>query len=246
MNRRLVFATLAVVVLIALAGCTDFLGPREIPDDTLDESGEYEWETDANATIVFEEDDEYRAVYRVSDDTFRVYQTDRLNNDRHVNVRAVRYRYPNGTVLNGSDLSIETTRTGTIIDLPADEGQVAYTATIPSKRFDSPVLTEGSHEVILPPDHRVGNILFGQVRPGGYETEYVDDRRAVRWDDTPDGQLRVHFYLQRDVYIFGGGFALVVAVALGAATRVYMQIRTLRRERDELGLSFDPDDEGGN
>ena len=243
MNRRLVFATFVVVVMIALAGCTDFLGPRAISESDLDETAEYDWETDAAATITFDGDSEYRAIYDVDTETFEVYQTDRLNNDRHLNVRAVQYRYPNGTVLNGSELSVETTRTATVITLPDDEGQVAYTASTPSKRFESPQLVDGSHEVILPPNHYVENILFGQVRPGGYETEQVGDRLHLSWNDGPGDQMRVHFYLQRDIYIFAGILGLVLILSGGAAGRVYLQIRDLRRERDELGLSLDIDDE---
>lgn len=244
MNRRLLLGVVALAAMLLLAGCTDFLGPRQIGEETLDEPAEYDWETSANGTITFQDDSDYQAVYDVTDEEFEVYQLDRLNNERHVPVESVRYRYPNGTVLNGSELSVETTRTGTIIELPQDDGQLAYSSSVRYKQFETPVLVEGSHEVVLPPNHEVENVLFGQANPGGYETERNGDRLHLYWADTPDGEITVHFYMQRDVYIFFGGLGVVALLAIGAAGYVYQQIRTLRRERDELGLNVEIEDDG--
>jgi len=57
MNRRLVFATLAVVLLTTGAGCSGFFGG--ISDEELDREQEYgdlrETETDAEVTIALED-----------------------------------------------------------------------------------------------------------------------------------------------------------------------------------------------
>lgn len=241
--RRKLLGVALLAVLVLSAGCTDVLGPRQISDEQLDEAASYDWDTEANATINVTTNEEYEAVYRVTDEEFEVYQNDGLGNERPVRIRALYYRYPNGTVVNGTDIDVETTRTATVIDLPQANGQVAYTADTQAKRFESPPLVDGSYVVVLPENRRVDNFLFGQVRPGGYDTERIDGRLHVRWADGPDDPVSVHFYMQRDVYIFVGVLAVLGVGLVGGVAYVYRQIQALREEREELGLNLDVDDD---
>ncbi|WP_121822069.1 DUF5803 family protein [Halostella salina] len=241
MNRRLLLGTVVVGLLAVTAGCS--FGPfaDDITDEELNESAEYDWETNATATITIE-GAEYQAVYDVSNQSeLTVYQQGFAGNEP-VNVRAVQFRDANGTFVNGSALDVEKQGSETVIDLPSENGTVAYTADTRPKQFGSPVLVEGSHEVVLPPNHQTGNFLFSHVSPGNPEKEVVDNRVHLRWDD-PEGNVFVRYYLDRDIYIFGGIVAVLGVVLVAGLIYYLRQIRELERRREEMGLDVDTEDD---
>jgi len=241
MNRRLLVGTVLVGLLAVTAGCS--FGPfaDDITDEELNESAAYDWETNATATITIE-DAEYQAVYDVSNQSeLTVYQQGFAGNEP-VNVRAVQFRYANGTFVNGSALDVEKQGSETVIELPSENGTVAYTADTRPKEYGSPVLVEGSHEVILPPNHQTGNFLFSHVSPGNPEKEVVGDRVHLRWDD-PEGNVFVRYYLDRDIYIFGGIVAVLGIVLVAGLIYYLRQIRELERRREEMGLDVDTEDD---
>ncbi|WP_135820096.1 DUF5803 family protein [Halostella litorea] len=241
MNRRLLVGAALVGLLAVTAGCS--VGPfaDDITDEELDENADYDWETDATVTITIE-GAEYQAVYDTANRSrLSVYQQGFAGNEP-VNVRAVKFRYANGTFVNGSALDVEKQGGETVIDLPAENGTVAYTADTRPKEFGSPVLVEGSHEVILPPNHRTGNFLFSHVSPGNPEKEVVDGRVHLRWDD-PEGNVFVRYYLDRDIYIFGGIVAVLGVVMVAGLIYYLRQIRELERRREEMGLDVETDDD---
>lgn len=242
MNRRLL-AVISLFVLAALAGCSGFGSVTS--EEGLREDADYDWDTDADATIEIR-DGEYRAVYTIEGrERVRLYQSTRYGDDQPIDVRALQFRYPDGTVVGVEDegLEVEETRSEVYVTLPAEEGQLAFTSDSRTRDFRTDTFVEGSYEVILPPGYRVDNFVLATVRPGGYETELVDDRVHIRWDEVTADTISVRYYLERDVYLFGG---LVVVASIGAAigiARVYRQVKELRRRREEMGLDVDVEDD---
>jgi uncharacterized protein HemX len=53
----------------------------------------------------------------------------------------------------------------------------------------------------------------------------------------------VRYYLQRDLYLFGGLLALMLVVGAGGAGYYYLQIRETVRRREEVGLDVDVEDD---
>lgn len=242
MNRRL-FALLSLFVLVALAGCSG-LG-SVTSEEGLREDADYDWNTDADATIDIG-DGEYRAVYTIDGrSTVRLYQSTHYGNDQPIDVRALRFRYPDGTVVGVEDenLEVEETRSEVYVHLPAEEGKLAFTSDSRSRNFRTDTFVEGSYEVTLPPGYRVDNFVLATVRPGGYETELVDDRVHIRWEEVTADTISVRYYLERDVRLFGG---LVVVASIGAVIGigyVYRQIQELKRRREEMGLDVTVEDD---
>ena len=243
MNRRLLLAVGVVLVLVGLSGCLGFGGTTS--EAGLHEDATYDWETGADVTIDLD-GGSYTAVLRLDGhDEIRLYQRTRYGTEHPISVRGVQFQYPNGTVVNASEIDVRETRNSVYVTPPSDEGALAFTGSKQSKRFNVPVFVEGSWEVIVPEDHRVDNVVLATVRPGGYETEMVDDRVHITWSDLDSRTVRVDYYLARDLYLFGGlvaGAAIAGAIGIGY---VYRQIHQLRREREELGLDFEIDDEDG-
>jgi len=243
--------------MLALSGCLGFLGGGSVSDERLDQSppgGEYDWnasvEPELDAHITVNDDATFSAVYAVNGSEIELFRRDGLGGTNPLEVRAVRYRYPNGTVINGSRLAdrgaVDRTRDVVRIDLPGEgdvEGdRVAFTAGSTPKRFALPTYVDGSYEVVLPPNRRASLPVFGDVSPGGATTAVDGENRLhVRWDDVQRDSVIVQFYLPQDIQIFGGVFALLVAVGGGGLLYYRRQIDALREQREELGLDVDSD-----
>lgn len=243
-RRRLGLAVVAVGALALLAGCGGAPGGEQLNQDAT-----YDWNTTAVATYDVH-DVTYEAIYRVdAGQELAVYQTLEIGGETSVSLSALRFRYENGSVLRpngtlerpdgtrlaGAELSVDQRGERTVVTAPAD-GRIAYTAPTPPKSFHSPVLVEGSHEVILPRDMRISAPLLGLASPGGYERSFEGGRVHLRWSATPGGTLDLRYYLQRDFYIYTG---LVGALLLvGAVGTVYFrrQLRELERRRKEAGI----------
>lgn len=241
MNRREFLAAGAVAGSTAIAGCAGFGSVTS--EEGLNEDAGYDWDTDANATIAIG-DGEYQAVYTIEDEsTIRLYESTRYGDDRPIDVRAVQFRYPDGTVVGMDEIEVEETRSEVYVHLPAENGQLAFTSDSQPNNFASETFVDGSYEVILPPGYRVDNFVLGTVRPGGYESELVGDQVHLRWDEMEADAVSVRYYLERDVYLFAG---LIVIASIGAAiagSYVYRQIQELRRQREEAGLDVDIEDD---
>jgi hypothetical protein len=244
--RRLV-ATLAVLALVVGAGCTGLFGD-DVTDEDLDREPPqaYEWDTRSNATYTVL-GDRYQAVLNVSafesgpnETAVSLYAED-LARQVPLSIEALRYRYPNGTVVNGSALAVERRDDGRVVAVPESEGKLAYTADAGIKQFGVPRYVAGSHEVVLPPGMRVEDFLLGDASPGNYESSVDDrDRLRLRWADPEDG-VYVRYYLGRDQTIFRGLAVVLGLVALVGAAYYVRKIRALERRREELGLDVDTD-----
>ncbi|KAB1188747.1 MULTISPECIES: DUF5803 family protein [Haloferax] len=250
MNRRLLVGVAGLALLLVTAGCLG--GTSSVSNDRLDTDPDasYAWDAETDAHITVQENGRFRAVYEVNSSSVELYRFDGFGSRTPLSVESLRYQYPNGTVVNGSELKArggDVTQNNRItnVTLPSDadsDGKLAFTSSSTPKRFSLPVFVEGSYEVILPPDRRVDFPIFGSVRPQGYQTELVGDQLHITWNNVSDGSVVVQFYLQRDL----GIFAAVAAVSLligGAGILYYRrQIEALREQREELGL----DVEGGD
>ncbi|WP_410765018.1 DUF5803 family protein [Haloferax sp. DFSO60] len=250
MNRRLLAGCVALALLLVTAGCLG--GTSTVPNDQLDAAPDepYAWDADTDAHITVQENGQFRAVYEMNQSSVTLYRLDGFGSRTPLPVEAVRYQYTNGTVLTGSELkarggNVTQNDRITTIGLPADanrDGKIAFTSSSTPKRFSLPTFVEGSYEVVLPPDRRVSFPIFGAVRPGGYETEVIDNHLHIRWESVTTDSVVVQFYLQRDLFIFAGIAA--ISILVGGAGIVYYrrQIEELRKRRQDLGLDVEKDD----
>ncbi|WP_254271160.1 DUF5803 family protein [Haloarcula marina] len=248
MSRRYL-ALLGVVALLALSGCTGLFGPQEADPGRLNENASYDWDSDADASIVLDRSS-YRAVYDIrNNSTFVVYDRDGLGREQNVPIRALRFRYENGTVISAANSSLTATQGGsqTTIVFPDNvTGQVAYSAPRNGKSYATPAhLGDATYTVTLPPGARVGIPLLSQVSPGSYETS-VDDstnRMTVRWSEPVTArQIQVRYYLERDLLIFGGLVLVAVLVGGGGSLYYYRQLQAVKRKRKEAGIDLEEED----
>lgn len=243
MRRKRLLALGALLVAATLAGC---FGSSEIPEDRLNENATYDWNTSANATFNISRSS-YAVVVDVTNESMEVWQRDAIEGENPVRLRALRYRFPNGTVVNASHTNLSASVNGdrTTIKLPDDDGQVAYTASRSGKQFGTPSIVNGSYEVILPPNARVGIPLLSQVSPGNWNTSVEDDRMTVRWGSLSKGEktITVRYYLQRDLLLFAGLAIVAILVGVGGGLYYLRQIRDLEAKREELGIDIDYEDD---
>ena len=251
MNRRLAVATAAVALLSLTAGC---FGGGSVPAEQLnqDPPEPYAWNATTDVRITVTQNAKFQGVYELNKSTIELYRRDGFGGQNALDVSAVRYRYPNGTVVNGSTIEarggeIRRTRDAVVVTTPSGAtsgGQLAFTASSTPKRFSLPVYVEGSYEVVLPPDRRVDFPLFGSVSPGGSTTEIdADGQVHIRWNEVTARSVVVQFYLQRDLTIFGGVVAFLAVVGVAGLFYYRRQIEALQEQREELGLDVEQGDD---
>lgn len=248
MNRRLVLAGVVVALLTITAGCSalPFFGDDSFSKERLDEEppgGDYAWnETDAKVTI-WVLDGQFKAIYDLNGtEQLELFRRD-FRSKYPLGIRAVQFRYPNGTVINGSQLSIRKKNNNAVVTLPDANGSVALTADAENKHFRLPNYLAGSYEVVLPENMRIGIPIVGDVSPGGATVSQDDQGRVhIHWDDA-SANIAIRYYLQRDIYIFGGVLLLIFLLGGGGALYRYWQIQSLREVREEVGLDVDTEDD---
>ncbi|MXR20625.1 DUF5803 family protein [Halobacterium bonnevillei] len=227
----------AVVLLAVTAGC---LGGGPTPsDDDLQEDATYDWDTDADVTVVVE-GEEYKTVATVEDTgKVRLARSSGFGGRNPLFISAVQFRYPNGTVVGADAIDVSSKDQRTVVELPADNGTLAYTSNAGSRSATIPLDFEGSHEVVLPAAMRVSFPLFGSVDPGGYEKTVEDNRVHLRWDSLSNATIEVDFYLERDLYLFGGIIGVLAVAALAGVAYYRLRIRRLEQEREQAGLDVE-------
>ena len=253
MNRRLGLAVGLVALLAVSAGCLGYItGGGEISDERLDRepTEPYDWETDRDGRLTLHTADEVQAVYQVNaSQQLRLYTPAGLGREEPLAVSAVRFRYAdNGTVITGTEIrerggEIDQTTDEVDLTVPDAEGQLALSAPVTPRRLTLPVYVEGSYEVVLPPDYRMDFFLFSNAVPRGAETEIVDNRVHVRWDEVTGGTILVQYYLERDLYVFGGAIVLLSLIAVGGLYYYRRQIDRLHDVRVQMGLGGDDEEE---
>lgn len=258
MSRR-TLATAALVALVFTSGCLGGLGGGGPMDaQRLDQAPteSYEWNASSDVHISVTTEPTYRAVYDVGSDGFgdrlNLSQTDALGTKRPLTVNSLRYQYPNGTVINGTELEahggdLYTESNELRVVPPADDGKVAFSGESTPKRFSLPVFLDGSYTVVLPEDRRADVPLFGQVIPPADDKRLVESQVVLYWADLTAPSLSVRYYIQRDILLFGGLFGGLMLVAAIGLFRYRRQLTRLREQREELGLDVetgDDDDDG--
>lgn len=238
--RRQLLALMLLGVLTVSAGCTGIFGPGQVDEEALSQDYQYDWDTEAKVTVNVT-GDEYHAVYDLQNRSELVVHTRDFTGEQPLDVSALQYRYPNGTVQKIPASQVEKKRESTVITLPARKGKVAFSAPAGGKQVRIPTFVTGSYEVILPRGMRVGVPVLSQVRPSADEKTLEDGRVHLRWDDVEAGAVSVSYYLARDLWIFGGIVALVLLVGAGGVGYYVLQIRRLERRREEVGLDVEKD-----
>ncbi|SFG05733.1 hypothetical protein SAMN04488063_1289 [Halopelagius inordinatus] len=256
MNRRLLLAVVALAVLAVTSGCLG-IGTGDVPADRIDSDpqSEYQWDANATTRITIQESADFRAVYEMNQSEIQLFRRDGFGGQNPLSVEAVRYRYPNGTVITGSEIrerggAVNQTRSVTTVQLPDDAppnggGKLAFTSEGSPKRFTLPTYVEGSYEVVLPPNRDVSFPVFGSVNPATDERATVDGQVHLRWNEVTADTVAVQYYLQRDLYIFAGILAVLAVVGFGGLLHYRRQIESLKEKREEMGLGVEGDD-GGN
>ena len=242
-------ALLALVAAVFLSGCGIFGGG--ISDDDLLKDQEYRW--DSNATATFDLDvssDSYTAVMDVGGrETLEINTESAIRGDQSVGIKALQYQFPNGTVVNATHTGLTASAGSdeTTIELPAENGTVAYTAPRNGKSWSTPTFVDGDHLVYMPQSARVGIPLLSRVTPSTDERTLENDQMTLYWEDIEAGDdLSIRYYLVRDLYLFGGLVALAVSLGIGGFTYYYRQIRRAKRKREEVGLDVEQDDDFGD
>ena len=250
MNRRLVLASVAVALLIGLAGCSMIFGG--ISDEELDREQEYDdlresVHDDTDVAVDVEgggiiSNGEFRAVYDLNEtEELSLYRSN-IYRDEALDIHSVRYWYPNGTEVTGSELHVDQSRSSTEVRVPDGNGTLAFSGDAGSRTFQLPAYVHGSYELTLPEDHRTSNLLFGDVNPGGYDREIVDDRERLTWGNV-DSTISLRYYQTRDIPLFAGLVGVTTLLGGAGIAYYYRQVKRLREQREEMGLDVDIEDD---
>jgi len=253
MNRRLLLAAGCLALLALTSGCLGF-GTGPVSEDTLDSdpAEPYNWETNRTVHVTVQENTQFRAVMEVNQSTIDLFRRDGFGGSNPLSIQAVRYRYPNGTIVTGSELrerggEVRETRDETVVDLPpgAAGGRLAFTSGGTPKRFTLPTYVDGTYEIVLPENREIDFPVFGQVSPGNYETARDDRGRVqIAWAESVTADtVSVRYYLQRDLYIFAGILGVILVVGAGGLLYRRRQIERLHQQRTDMGLDVDTDDD---
>lgn len=237
-RTRVVLGLVGLLGLLVLAGC---LSP--VSDADLAENATYDWESDANASYTLYGGN-YTAVVEIENRTsLELFLRDELGSKQAMPISGLRFRYSNGTVANSSVYEVSTSRSEIVLEPPELNGTVAFTAERTGPDFHTRVLVEGSHEVALPPNQRVGLPVVSRVVPGDYETEPAGDRVVVSWESVDRDTITIQTYLERDLLLFGGLAAIVLLIGAIGLLYYRREIAKLRSEREKLGLDVDQDED---
>ncbi len=240
MSRRLLAAA-TLLLLAGSAGCAGVFGPGEVDEEALSEPASYDWNTTADATLTVQRD-AVLAVYRIENrSSVELYRFERFNNERPLDPAAVQFRYPNGTVVGPEAMEFSKTRSRTVVELPADEGQFAVRLPKHGKTVRTPTVVEGSYEVVLPENARVRYFLLGRVVPSADE-RLVDDAGRVHllWDAVTRDRVVVEYYLERDLLIFAAVVSVGSVALVGGLAYFWLQLRTLRDRRESVAWEEGP------
>ena len=252
MRKRL--ALLALVGLVVSTGCLSFITGNEIPDEQLDQPPEerYNWDARTDVHVDVSDHATYQAVYDLSaggsDGRLVLYHRDAFGTQTPLQIRSLRYRYPNGTVINGSQIddrggTVEAQREQLVIEPPVQGGELAFTADSTPKRFAIPTFMEGSYTVVLPEGRRASVPLFGRIAPNPTDVTVRNDRVHIRWENVTSNNVVVQYYLQRDLQIFAVAAGVLSLVAVVGLLYYRRQLKGLQKRREELGLDVDIDDD---
>ncbi|WP_255150519.1 DUF5803 family protein [Halorarius halobius] len=272
---RRYLALVGLALLAATAGCSSVLGPGPVDDAAVSADAEYRWSASGSAYMEVNRNN-YTATYRVAnrttgdleadDPTIELYTRDALGTEQPLDLSAVQFHYPNGTLVqfrqqndeavavvaypNGttreaaSAMYVNKTRRRTVVHLPANEtGELGVTIPKNGKQVATPTFVRGDYEMVLPEDTDISVPLLAQVRPPRSGAETIENRVHVYWTDVTAPSLAVRYYLERDLLLFGSLVAGLSLTAIVGGIYYLRQIRETRRRREEVGLDIDIEDD---
>ncbi len=239
----------AVALLTMGAGCTGFFGG--ISDEQLDREQNYSDLRDSDADVAMElssgnviNSGEFRAVYDLNGTEELSLHRSTIYRDEPLQIHSVRYWYPNGTEVTGSELEVSQGRSATTVAVPDENGTLAFSGEAGRKTFRLPAYVDGSYEVTLPENHRTTNFLFGDVSPNGAEREIVDGQERLYWEEIEaDRTISLRYYLARDIPVFLGLIGIAVLLGGIGIGYYYRQVKRLQEQREQFGIDVDADDD---
>ncbi len=266
MNRRLL-AVLALVVVVGLAGCTTLFGSDVDDPDALSQDAEYNYDSESDAFITINREN-YTAVYNVSakvtgdEETIQLWRTNAFTIENPLELSALQFRHTNGTIVRYVDgetvmihpdgteeptdtLSVDSTRQRTIVHLPAEDGQLAFTTPKTGKEVAIRTPVHGSYEVALPPGRDAQYPLLSRVHPSNDGREVVGDRVHLQWENVETSVITLRWYLDRDLWLFGGLGVIAGIAGIIGSMYYYRQIKQAKARREEEGIDVDYDDDDG-
>ena len=244
---------LALVLLVTLSGCTGvFGGVSETDLDETPPEGDYEWDADADVHVTIHENTTFEGVYDAEGEELELYRRDGFGGRNPLSVSAVRYQYPNGTVINGTTLAqrgaVDESREAVTIEFPegdvdGDEG--AFTAGSSAKRFALPTFVAGDYEILLPPRRPASLPIFGRVSPAAARLSRPDAGHPspAPVSEVTSDSVVAQFYMPRDLRILAVVLSVAGVVTAGGVAYYLRKIRNLRARREEMGLDVDTDDD---
>lgn len=228
----------AVALLCLLIGLTGCLGGG-IDQEALAENQTYDWETDADVTFNVT-GGSFHAVHSVQNGSVvTAFRDTEFQGEQPISISAVKFRYENGTIVGAEEIEVEQTGGRTLIRPPDGTGQLAYSARSRPKDFQIGLNRTGSYEVILPPKMRIGVPFMGMISPGGAELSVSNDRTHLYWESLEDGNIDLHYYLERDFWIFAGIVGMGILGGIAVVIYFRVQIRQLRRRIERSGLDIE-------
>ena len=234
---RKLWVAVAVAALAVTAGCTGAGGGPT--DQQLAENATYDWDRDADVRLNVT-GGEYTVVAAVDNQSdVRLASSDGFGGRNPLPISAVQFRYPNGTTVDAENIDVSTANSRTVVTFPEANGTFAYTASAGGRQVTIPVGFEGSHELVLPAGMRVSFPVFGVVEPSGFEKSVEDNRVHVRWDSMDSGTISAKYYLERDLFLFGGTAGVLALVAGLGVVYYRLRIRRLEDEREQAGLDLE-------
>jgi hypothetical protein len=225
MRRRVAFA----LVLIAAALLTGCLSP--LPQEGEVEYGD-RWNTSADVAYYLD-DDTFTAVVQVENlngSEFEIWERDPFGGDNPVQVAGVRFR-EEGNVTNITE--VDTSGDRTVVELPAEEGRLAYVAEKSGTSFTHPSPVSGSVAVHLPPGTDARDFFLGRISPGGYNVT-SEEPLVLRWDGLERGRyVTVEYYQRGYPYVLIGVLVLLILAAI--AVVLYYRRRLEEMEEKQVG-----------
>jgi hypothetical protein len=256
MRRRLALVMLAL--LTVSAGCTSLFGPGQVSDDQLNREANYDdlWDRVAAPdeggertpqVYIDVRGNTYRGVYYLGENrsSLQVFGQSAFGLERPLDIRGLRYRFDNGTVVspaNRTNFTVDQGREQLSIRVPETNGSLAFTAPKNGKSFGVPAFIDGvAYEAALPPRTDVAVPLLSNVNPSPSATFEEDGRVHVYWDSV-SRNVSVRYYLDRDLLIFGSLAVLLVVAGLLGGGYYLRQIRTLERRREDVALDVNDEE----
>jgi hypothetical protein len=235
---RKVAVAFAVAALAVTAGCLGGGGGGP-SQQQLAQNETYQWNATSDVAVNVT-GGQYTVVAAVENGSeVKLSGSDLFGGRTPLPIAAVQFQYPNGTVVDADSITVETRNSRTVVTPPGETGQLAYRANAGVRSVRIPTPVEGSYEVRLPGGMRVGVPVFGVVEPAGYQKSYEDNRVVMRWESVSGGAVSAQYYLQRDLYIFGGVVAVLAVAAVLGVVYYRIRIRRLEDERADAGLDVE-------